>query len=74
MLSLAEGGSDVLQRQPWAQAGYQIPEPPSYGEDLIMGQGNPWSNITSGAYAGPTYNEGGMVRDDRALIDMLYRR
>jgi len=78
MLSLAEGGSDVLQQQPWAQAGYQLPEPPSFGasfgEDLITGQYSPWSNITSGAYAGPTYNEGGMVRDDRALIDMLYRR
>jgi hypothetical protein len=43
---------------------------PSFGEDLITGQ---YSGI-SGAYAGPTYNEGGMVRDDRALIDMLYRR
>ena len=79
MSSLVEGGSNVLQQQPWAQAGYELPtnmpqEPPSFGEDLIMGQGNPWSNITSGAYAGPTYNEGGMVRDDRALIDMLYRR
>ena len=74
MSSLVEGGSDVLQQQPWAQAGYQIPEPPSYGEDLIMGQDNPWSNITSGAYAGPYRQRGGMVRDDRALIDMLYRR
>jgi len=72
--SLAEGQTDFLQQQPWAQAGYQIPEPPSFGEDLITGQYSPWSNITSGAYAGPIYNEGGMVRDDRALIDMLYRR
>ena len=74
MSSLAEGQTNFLQQQPWAQSGYQIPEPPSLGEDLITGQYSPWSNITSGAYAGPTYNEGGMVRDDRALIDMLYRR
>ena len=77
MLALAEGGSDVLQRQPWAQAGYEMAEPlysSSLGDDIITGQYSPWGNITSGAYAGPAFNEGGMVRDDRALIDMLYRR
>ena len=76
--SLAEGDTDFFQQQPWAQAGYQLPEPPSFGasfgEDLITGQYSPWSNMTSGAYAGPYRQRGGMVRDDRALIDMLYRR
>ena len=72
--SLAQGETNFLQQQPWAQAGYQLPEQ-SLGEDLITGQYSPWSNITSGAYAGPIrQQQGGMVRDDRALIDMLYRR
>ena len=74
--SLAQGETNFLQQQPWAQAGYQLPEQ-SFGEDLITGQYSPWSNITSGAYAGPSVmrqQQGGMVRDDRALIDMLYRR
>ena len=72
--SLAQGETNFLQQQPWAQAGYQLPEQ-SFGEDLITGQYSPWSNITSGAYAGPIrQQQGGMVRDDRALIDMLYRR
>jgi len=40
--------------------------------------------MISGAYAGPirkqhglpslTFSQGGMVRDDNALIDMIYRR
>jgi hypothetical protein len=72
--SLAQGETNFLQQQPWAQAGYQLPEQ-SLGEDLITGQYSPWSNITSGAYAGPIrQQQGGIVRDDRALIDMLYRR
>ena len=74
--SLAQGETNFLQQQPWAQAGYQLPEQ-SLGEDIITGQYSPWSNITSGAYAGPSVmrqQQGGMVRDDRALIDMLYRR
>ena len=77
--SLAQGETNFLQQQPWAQAGYELPEHPSIGQGLfnqmsaVSGQKNPFDYLTNAAYAAP-YFGGGMVRDDRALIDMLYRR
>jgi hypothetical protein len=77
--SLAQGETNFLQQQPWAQAGYQLSgeqSPQSLGQELITGKySSPWDNIISGAYAGPfRKQQGGIVRDDNALIDMLYRR
>jgi len=76
---LAEGQSSLLGQQPWAQEGFEFAQEPSHGQNLFnqlaetSGQGNPLEWMTNAASAAP-YASGGMVRDDNALIDMMYRR
>jgi hypothetical protein len=76
---LAEGQSNLLAQQPWAQEGFQFAQEPSVGQNLFNQlaetpeQVNPLEWMTNAGFAAP-YAGGGMVRDDNALIDMIYRR
>jgi len=78
LISKYEDPSSLLAQQPWAQEGFQfagLPEEGDFGSEILSGQYSPWGNMISGAYAGPMrQQQGGMVRDDNALIDMMYRR
>ena len=75
---LAEGQSSLLGQQPWAQEGFGfagLPEQGEIGSEFLSGQYSPWDNMINEAYAGPIRRQqGGMVREDNALIDMMYRR
>jgi len=74
----AYGLLSKLPSQEFTQEGFQfagLPEPGEIGSEFLSGQYSPWGNMMSGAYAGPMrQQQGGMVRDDNALIDMMYRR
>jgi len=73
---LAEGQSSLLGQQPWAQEGFEfagLPEPGEIGSEFLSGQYSPFSGMMNTAFASP-YAGGGMVREDNALIDMMYRR
>ena len=70
---LAEGQSNLLAQQPWAQEGFQFAQEPSHGQNLFNQVGNPLEWMMNTTYAAP-YAGGGMVREDNALIDMMYRR
>ena len=73
MSGLAEGQSNLLAQQPWAQEGFQFAQEPSHGQNLFNQVGNPLEWMMNTTYAAP-YAGGGMVREDNALIDMMYRR
>ena len=70
---LAEGQSNLLAQQPWAQEGFQFAQEPNHGQNLFNQVGNPLEWMINTTYAAP-YAGGGMVREDNALIDMMYRR
>jgi len=67
MSYLDKGETNFLQQQPWAQEDYRL------GSNISGSF--PYSGM-GGAHAGLMQygQQGGVVRDDRALIDMLYRR
>ena len=70
---LAEGQSSLLGQQPWAQEGFEFAQEPSHGQNLFNQVGNPLEWMMNTTSAAP-YAGGGMVREDSALIDMMYRR